>query len=188
MRRFLLPALMISLLLSGCGGNNAALRKVEEQRAKLAAAEEMHFTAEITANEGDTLFTCTLLCSATADTVQMEVLSPESIAGVRTEVKDGETALEYGDVFLGVGAAGLNGVTPVSAVPLLVSALRTGFLQRCWTERDGERELIAAEEYAADETALTIWYEREEMLPVHCDFSQEGQTVLRCEIRDFTMR
>ena len=188
MRRLLLPALMISLMLSGCGGTNAAMRRVEEQRELFAGAEEMTFTADITADAGDELFSCTLHCTAEPDLTHVELLAPESLIGVRAEIKDGEATLEYGEISLGIGPAGLDSVTPVSAVPLMVSALRDGFLQRCWTEQDGGRKLIAAEEYAEEKTALTIWYDSETMQTVHCEFSQDGKTVLRCEVRDFTMR
>ena len=188
MRRFLIPALVISLLLTGCGERGAAVqRRVEEQREKTANAEEIKFTADITANFGNEVFNCTLDCCAGTDTVTAEVTAPESVAGIRVRITDGKTALEYGEISLGVGAAGTTGISPVSAVPLLISALRSGFLQRCWTEREEDRELVVAELYVTDEAALTVWYEEETMTPVHCEFSQDGSTVLRCEIRDFSM-
>lgn len=187
MRRFIVPALMISLLLSACG-SGAVQRKVAEQRERFAAAEEIVFTADITANLGKEVFQCTLSCAASPEIVTMEVVAPESVAGVRARLENGEAALEYEGISLGIGTAGLDSITPVSAVPLLMSALRSGFMQRCWMERDGEETLVAEEVYVTDEAALTVWYNESDMAPVACEFSQEGRVILRCEIRGFTLR
>ena len=189
MRRFLIPALMISLLLTGCGERSAALqRRVTEQRERFAAAETLGFTADVTADLGGEVFQCTLAVSGGADTVTAEVTAPESIAGARTRFENGEAVLEYGEVSLGVGPSGTEGLSPVRAAALLHSALRSGFLQRCWTEREESRELVAAELYVTDDADLTLWFEKETMTPVHCEFSQAGSTVVRCEIRDFAIR
>lgn len=188
MRRFLLPALMISLLLTGCGGAAGAQRKIAEQNQKLAAAEELSFTVDVTANLGGEVFDCTLACLAGAEETTVELLAPESVAGIRARVGADGVALEYEDLSLGVGTAGLDTVTPISAAPLLVLALRSGFLQRCWTERDGERELLVAQVYVNDDAALTLWYDGETLAPLHGEFSRDGTVLLRCEIRDFTYR
>ena len=185
MRRYLLPALMISLLLSGCGSAGVQ-QKIAEQNEKLAAAEELSFTADITANIGDEVFECSLACAFDKETVTAEVLAPESVAGVRARVADGSVALEYEGLSLGVGTAGLDSITPIGAVPLLVQALRSGFLQRCWTERDGDRTLLVAQIYVSDLAALTLWYDGETLTPIHGEFSRDGAVVLRCEIKDFT--
>lgn len=188
MRRYLLPALMISLLLTGCGSASGIQRKIAEQNEKLAAAEELSFTADVTANLGNEVFDCSLACTAAEASVTVEVLAPESVAGVRARIEDGSIALEYEDLSLGVGTAGLDSITPVSAAPMLVQALRSGFLQRCWTERDGERELLVAQIYVSDIAALTLWYDGETLTPLHGEFSQDSAVVLRCEIREFTYR
>ena len=185
MRRYLLPALMISLLLSGCGGAGVQ-QKIAAQNEKLAAAEELSFAADVTANIGSEVFDCSLSCIFDKGTVTVEVLAPESVAGVRARVSDGSVALEYEGLSLGVGTAGLDDITPIGAVPMLVQALRSGFLQRCWTERDGERTLLAAQLYVSDLAALTVWYDGETLTPIHGEFSRDGAVVLRCEIRDFS--
>lgn len=186
MRRCLLPALMISLLLSGCGSAAGIQRKITEQNQKLAAAEALSFTVDVTANLDQEVFDCTLACQAGPEEITVELLAPESLAGVRARVGVDGVSLEYGEMSLGVGTAGLESVTPVSVPPLLVQALRSGFLQRCWSERDGERELLVSQIYVNDDADLTLWYDGETLLPVHGEFSREGELLLRCEIRDFS--
>ena len=186
MRRFLLPALMISLLLCGCGGG--AEGRLREQRARFSAAEELSFTLDATLLTDSEVFDCTLSCVDRGGDVSAEVTAPETVAGIRVRIGDGGGVLEYGDVSLGVGAAARSGISPVSAVPLLTEALRGGFLRRCWTERDGAQGLLAAEIYVTDEAVLTVWFDAETLFPVHAEFAQDGRTVLRCEIRDFAMQ
>ena len=189
MRRYLiLPALMISLLLGGCGGAGAEQRKVEELREKAAAAEEITFTADVTANLGSEVFDCTLRCDAGPESVTAEVISPESVAGVRARTENGGITLEFEDVSLGIGSTDPDDPAPLSVPALLVTALRSGFLQRCWTEREESRELIAAEIYATDAAALTVWFDRLDMTPLYCELSRAGEMVFSCEIRDFAMR
>lgn len=185
MRRVVLPVLMISLLLCACGGA-AAEEALEKQRDTLAAAEEITFTAELTANLGDEVFACTLACVSTPEEVTAEVLEPALIAGVKASVRDGEATLRYEGMQLHLGDA--LGAGPISAVPLLFRALKTGHIIRAWTEKAEDGELLAAELYADDDYALTMWFDADALSPVHASISENGTELLRCEIKDFTYR
>ena len=183
MKRAVLPVLMMTLLLSACGG--AALEEqIEARRDALGAAERISFTAEVSCDLGSEVFDCTLACTATPEQVAMEVLSPEIIAGVTASAAAGETALEYGSVQLAVGEQDAPG--PFSALRLLCEALRTGHVIRAWSE-DG---LVAAEFYAGDERGLTVWFTGDGLTPAHAELysgSADGRALVRCEIRDFVM-
>lgn len=187
MRRFLIPALMISLLLAGCRGTAGTEQKIEEQRDRFAAAE-LSFTAEVTADLGSEVFECTLCCSASGDAVTVEVTAPENIAGVRAHIKGGETTLEYDGVQLVVGRAGTEGVSPVSAMPLLMSALRTGHVIRAWTEGGAKGELAAAEIYASDDCGITVWFDTAAWTPVYAELSVDGEVAVKCNISGFTVQ
>ena len=118
----------------------------------------------------------------------MVLTAPESLAGVKTQIADGETVLEYGDVSLGIGAARPDELSPISGVQLLTEALRGGFVERCRTERDGETELLAAELYVSEDTALTVWYDAQTLCPQYAEFFRDGELCLRCRLREFTFR
>ena len=186
MRRWLLPALMIALLLSGCSGG-APERKLEEMRRSLAAAEEAAITADVTAFLGDERFSCALLCRADAERVTVEVTAPETIAGIRAVIGTDGTTIEYEDISLGIGGAGTD-AAPVTALPLLLAALRNGSTLRRWTEREGERTLFVREYYVTDDTSLTVWFDASSLLPAYAEFSRNGAAVLHCEIREFSYR
>jgi outer membrane lipoprotein-sorting protein len=185
MRRFLIPALMISLLLGGCGGAAAAERKIEEQRDALAAADQFRFTAALTESRGDEVFCCTLECSSAPGETAVTVTAPETVAGVTARIADGETAVAYDGVRLSVGTAGETGLHPISAMARLCGALRAGHVVRAWTERDGDAALLAAELFLDGDVGLTVWFRADTLAPCAAEFSEDGTLVLRCEITDF---
>lgn len=185
-RSIMLPVLMISLLLTGCG-SAAPEQKIEQQFSAYAAAEELSFTADITARLDDEFFQCTLLCERSEDGTTVEVLAPELIAGVKAQIKDGEASVEYEDIILSVGTAGLDGLQPVSAVPFLMDALKGGHVIRTWTEKDGDTPLLAAQIYAGDLADVTIWFDAGTLTPWHAELSQDGAVVISCEIREFKL-
>ena len=185
MRRFLIPALMISLLLTGCGGAAGAEQKIEKQRDTLASAELLSFTADVTASLGDEVFLCKLDCAASADEVTIEVVEPELIAGVKARVRDGEAEVEYENVRLSVSGAGMEGLHPVSAMPILCKALKAGHVIRAWLEKEDSGELIAAEIFADETYGLTLWFEKSTLTPVHAELSEDGAVIITCDITDF---
>lgn len=185
MRRWFLPALMITLLLTGCGGTRPE-RRLEQLRDTLNAAQSVTVTADVTASLEDEVFSCTVRCTAQPDSTTVELTAPETIAGIRA-VTDGEgTRIEYDGVSLGVGSMPDGRLSPAGALPQLLTALRTGSVLRSWTEREGEQGFLVTEFYIADDTTLAVWLDASELTPLSAEFRREGAVVLRCEIRDLT--
>ena len=186
MRRTFLPALMITLLLTGCGGA-APERKIEELRDTLTAAQEITLTADVTANMETEVFPCTLRCTATPEQTWVEVTAPETIAGIRALVDPDEMTSAYGDVSLGVGGAAAV-PSPVTALPALLQALMEGSTLRSWTEREGDKTLYVREHHVTDDCTLTLWLDGAAMLPLYAEFRQGEKTAIRCEILEFAYK
>ncbi len=184
MRRFLLPALMMTLLLTGCGGA-APERRMEELKQNLSDADSISLTAEVTATLEHEVFACTLDCTAKPDAVTVIVRAPESIAGIRAVVDASGSRIEYGDISLGVGGQA-DIPAPVTALPLLIGALRHGSVMRTWGEREDGRETIVREYYLTDDASLAVWLDAEALRPLHAEFRRGGAVAIRCEITDFT--
>ena len=178
-----MPALMITLLLCGCA-DAAVGRKLDGMQKTLAAAQDISLTADVTANLGEERFSCTLQCVSAPEGFTVEVLAPETVAGVRAKVSDDGAAIEYDDLSLGVGGLGPD-VSPVTALPKLVGALRSGSTLRDWTEREGERTLLVRESYVTDDCSVSVWFDAQTLAPVHAEFQRGGSTVIRCDIREF---
>ena len=186
MKQALLPALMITLLLSGCG--EAALEKQLEARRD-ACAGALSFTAEITADLGNEIFPCTLACTATAEETRVEVIEPSVVAGVTASLRAGETVLRYEGLQLSFGAADTGAGSPMAFAPLLAEALRSGHVVRTWREREtgGDMPRVAAEIYVDDARQLTVWYDAGTLMPQAALLSSDGVEAVRCTLRDFTI-
>lgn len=187
MRRALLPALMITLLLAGCGGEAALEERLETRRDEYAAAETLSFTAEITADLGSEVFPCTLACAATPEETRVEVIEPATVAGVTAGVRTGETELRYEGLQLSFGAADAGAASPMAFAPLLADALRTGHIVRAWKETDGGTPRIAAEIYVDDARQLTVWYAFDTLTPQAASLSSGGAEAIRCTLREFRL-
>lgn len=186
MRRTLLPALMITLLLTGCGGA-VPERKLESFRETLNAAQEIDLTADVTADLDGEAFQCTLRCTSTPGQTAVEVAAPETIAGIRALVDPEKLQIEYADVSLGVGGAAVM-PSPVTALPALLQALREGSCLRSWTEREGDKALCVREYYVTDDCTLTAWLDSATLRPLYAELRQGEKTAVRCEIREFAYR
>ena len=188
MKRALLGALMITLLLAGCGGGAALEEQLEARRDAYAAAETLSFTAEITADLGNEVFPCTLACTATAEETRVEVIEPSIVAGVTASLRAGETELRYDGLQLSFGAADAAAGSPMAFAPLLTKALRSGHIVRAWREREtgGDTPRVAAEIYVDDARQLTVWYAADTLTPQAALLSSGGVEAVRCTLRDFT--
>ena len=187
MKRALLSALMITLLLAGCGGEAALEERLEARRDEYAAAETLSFTAEITANLGNEIFPCTLACTAMEEETRVEVLEPSLVAGVTASLRAGETELRYEGLQLSFGAADAAAGSPMAFAPLLTKALRSGHIIRAWRETGGEAPpRVAAEIYIDDTRQLTVWYDSGTLTPQAALLSSDGEEAVRCTLRDFT--
>ncbi len=120
----------LCLLLAGCGaaGGEAGADAASLRRpyADMAGCE---MTAQITWSQGEQAWQTEVLCTYIPDgETTVEVLSPETIAGVRAVITGEELSLEYEDLCLGAGTLSSQEVSPLACLPRLMSALRDGWL------------------------------------------------------------
>ena len=180
MKRLCALILLSCLLLTGCGGD-----KVKESYQKFAdglnARTDLRFTAEIRAEYEDKSCAFTLQYSEDSRGCTVEVLSPELIKGVRDRLEDGSSSLEYSGVMLETGKLDRYGLTPMSALPALVKALREGHMDSCWTEGDSTvLRLIAEDTLTAD-----VWMDGESMIPRRAELISDGQVRVFCTISNW---
>jgi hypothetical protein len=183
MRRTTLAALMIlPVLLCGCGTNRDA-KRFDSFRTALAAASEINMEAAVTADYGDSVRAYTLRLTDTAEGSEIEVLAPELIAGVRAHLADGAASLDYDGVILDAGELAPNGLSPLTALPMLVGAAKTGHVDGTWREGG----LLAVKLTPDDTVSLTLWLDADTMAPRRAELTgqDDGRRLISCEITDF---
>ena len=124
--------LLFALLLSGCG--NAALQRYESFSSRLQEQDTLCFTASLTASYPDRTAQFDLRYTLEDGKQRVTILSPECISGISATVALGKTSLEYDGLILDTGDLNDYGLSPMSALPLLVEALRHGHADAFWTE------------------------------------------------------
>lgn len=179
MRKAALAALMMTLLLlTGCGEREAKLETgFDRFREAVTLAEGIDLQVELTADRGQTVEEYTLSAVYDGQTTEVEVLAPELIAGIRATAQAGETTVAYENVILGTGALNEEGLTPMSAIPVMLDAMASGYVELLWWEGD----YITARLYVGEQSVLTLWLEGDTLTPVAGEIATEGETVISCQ-------
>lgn len=183
MRKGIVSALMITLLLlPGCGEREQRLQDgFDELRAAVTAAEHITFQAELTADYGAVTEDYTLKAAYDGQQTQIEVLAPELIAGIKATALRGETTVSYEGVELGAGPLDEEGLTAMSALPVMLDAMASAYVELLWWEDN----FITARLYVGEQSVLTLWLDSWTHAPVAAEVATDGRTVIRCTISDW---
>ena len=140
MRRWAcVPMMTLCLLLAACGGTGGETEGAAEARMPYRNMAGCVMEAEVSCTQDGAVWEATLRCDYVPEgETTVEVLSPETIAGVKAVLSDGEAALEYEDQCLNAGTLSSQDISPMACLPQLMSALRDGWLleenQEDWGE------------------------------------------------------
>ena len=186
MRRLAFLVLAISLLLCGCSDAHHGEEMMTEFSESVALAQTIELQAEISADVGGKDFDFTVLYTKNAQEERVEVISPENIAGVAAVIHDGGASLHYDDLILAVGSITQNGVSPMSAITLALSAVGHGNFSAVRAESDGETDMTAADFFLSDTQSVTVYLDKD-VIPKYITISENGKTVAECEILSFSM-
>ena len=129
MRRLLLCVPMI-ILLAGCGP--AKVSRGEELALIIRGEylEEAPWTASVsvTADYGRRVYQYELEAAWDGAETVLTLSAPETVAGITARLKAGESLLEYDGTVLETGPLNGEGLTPLSAIPALLEAARSGYI------------------------------------------------------------
>lgn len=177
MRKALLFAPMLMLLLTACGGEERdPAAELQAQYANLASAV---MEADITCHYADEDRSYTLLCDYTPAKSTVTVLSPANLAGISATVADGTLTLSYEDISLDAGGYSAAAISPVAALPKLMEAACAGYVTEKSEETVGERPCLRlACDLPEDEGSVyTTWYDQQTLLPLRSEIAADGMVV-----------
>ena len=193
MRRTLSCVLMMTLLLTACGGSG------EESPENLAARIRAEYlslsgwSAEVfmTADYGDRVyeFTVDATWAREGDTV-LTITAPELVAGITARLSDGVGYLEYEGASLSTGPIG-DGMNPLEAVPFVMEQVTAGYMARCSFVEEGEQKLLRvlcreAEGNEGTGGECTLYFDVDSHDLVRAELSWDGVTVLTARLNEFT--
>lgn len=185
------PMITLILALSACGGPSGETTARELAGAIQSQYQDMNsFSAqvELTADYGQRIYSFGLMAEGEGEETVLTVTQPDLVAGVTARTNGEDNTLEYDGLILETGPLDEEGLSPLSAVPVMLEAAREGYITEClWEEENvlqvrlGDPELVSGQGreillwFAADTGALTqgeIW--------------SDGVRVIQCEYTDFT--
>ena len=170
MKRLYLPLMLaLCVLMSSCTKSSAA-DKVNEFVGTLNTAEELNFTAKLRSEYDSKTVTFALEYASDKDGCRVTVLEPQLISGLSAHIAAGETELRFDELILDTGELDKFGLTPMSALPMLIDALKNGSCDSAW-EENGE---IAAYLVATDTLSAQIRFDKYTMNPTHAELISEG--------------
>ena len=189
-RRQCVPMMALCLLLMGCGaGEESAAEALRQPYREMTGCA---MTAEVRlSGEDGTVGDFTLRCEYDPEGVTtVEVLAPETAAGVIAEIDGEDLTLRYRDLVLGAGTVSSEKLSPMECLPELMAAAREGWLLSESRETVGEEPCLrltldrTGEE--GGKIVSTLYLREGDGIPVYGEIAVEGTVVLKAAFTDFT--
>ena len=183
----------LCLLLAGCAGGTGAGEEADAAalRAPYANMTGCEMEAEIVWSGGDQEWRAEVRCEYVPDgETTVEVLSPETIAGVRAVVTGEDLKLEYEDLCLGAGTLSSQQVSPMACLPRLMSALRDGWLleenREDWNEIPCVRLTVDQSGTQDGKILSTLWLNTADGTPVRGEIAVDDEIILTADFTGFS--
>ncbi len=191
MRKCLICVLMTTLLLAGCGQErgNEGEELALTIRGEYLAMDGCAARAAVTADYGQRVYRYEMAVAVSGEETLLTLAAPETVAGLTARMSGGENLLEFDGISVETGPLDENGLTPVSAVPALLEAARSGYITACALEEDGAVLRVDCGDPAGSpgtgaETAL--WFDAATHALTRGEISTDGFRVILCEFSEFT--
>jgi hypothetical protein len=175
--------MMLLCLLTACGGTDDQMQAALDLRTRLLA-DGCSYTAQVTANCGETAYTFTLACRSGSEGTTFTVLEPEAIAGITASMATGETTVTYDDMVLVFDDLAAGTVSAAAAPGILYSSWTGGYIQSCGKEGDQTMATFLLG-YDDEELRVDTWLD-ENGQPVSAEVYSGETKILTCTLTDFT--
>ena len=122
--------------------------------------------------------------------VELTLTAPETVAGLTARLAGEESQLEFDGLSVETGPLDGDGLTPVSAVPALLEAARSGYITACGLEGEGTVLRVDCGDPTGSPGAGTeyaLWFDASAHTLIKGEISVDGFRVILCEFSQFTM-
>ena len=184
---FLIVLMIIVLILPGCSEDKANSEKVSRFHEKLQNAEAISIKADVSADYGGRVYEYTLSYTESGGEGVVEILSPDNVAGIKARITEEGASIEYHGVSLGLGDLSSGGLSPVSALPTIISSIKNGHLESVSREKDGDTELLLLDITISDDSMQQLWLDAGGLIPLKSEIRSGNSVVIFCNILEWAV-
>ena len=185
--------ILLLALLCACGGGNEDNDLVLSLREDFQNMDAWSGEMELTADYGQRVYDYSV--SFTGDREEgttLTITAPEEAEGITAVAKEGQTWLDYDGVRLETGPLDPQGLSPMDALPALLTELETGTVAEVGTETDGDLSLLRLTLRDPEVTPGTgretvFWFDKAQKTLLRAELRNDGATVVSCVFSSFTM-
>lgn len=183
------PMMALCLLLTACGGTGEAETADLRDRYHDMAGCTMEATV-ICGQEGlewEADLRCDYIPGGEST---VEVLAPETIAGVKAVLDENTWRLEYESDSLNAGTVSREEISPAACLPRLMNALRDGWLleenEETWSEVPCLRLAVDQSGTQDGKIVSTVWLRQDDGTPLRGEIAVDGEIFLTAEFTNFS--
>ena len=185
--------ILLLALLCACGGGNADNDLVLSLREGFQNMDAWSGEMELTADYGQRVYDYSVSFTGSQEEgTTLTITAPEEAAGITAVAKEGQTWLDYDGVRLETGPLDPQGLSPMDALPALLTELETGTVAEVGTETDGDLSLLRLTLRDPEVTPGTgretvFWFDKAQKTLLRAELRNDGATVVSCVFSSFTM-
>ena len=188
-RRMCVPMIALCLLLTGCGRAEEGIT-AEQLRRFYRPMEGCSMVATVSCDQNGAVWKAEMRCGyESGGDCTVEVLAPESIAGVKAVFSGGDGLLAYEDLILNAGTLGSEQISPAACLPRLMDALRDGWLLEENREEWGQipclRLTVDQSGSQGGKILSTLWLRLDDGTPLRGEIAVDDKIILTAEFTSF---
>jgi len=171
-----------TFLFTSCNGNISDSDSILES---FQGANSANYLVNVTANfpEREVIFSLDYHYNRDGND-RVLVTAPSEIEGIAFNVKGDAAELEFDGATLEMGRLNANGLSPLSALPSLITSWSDGNFSETENTRIFNRDAtLVISRDMADEIALEFrtWFSKDEQTPLYAELFSDGERVVQCE-------
>lgn len=191
--RLLLAAACCLLLLTSCGGEleQDAEQKAYALRETYTAMAGCEGTASMTADYGQRVYEYQMDFAWNREQgLTMTLLKPEIVAGVTARATEETSQLEFEGVMLETGPLGEDGLSPIAAIPQILTDMQEQYIAECCETMLDETPALQVtcrdpEAAAGTGRETVLWLDPESGALLQGELYEEGACVIFCQFDRF---
>ena len=183
MRRLLVLALTILILMTGCAKTEDGLTRGAALRNRLNSGV-CSFQADILADFGDKTYDFSILCSYDPNgNLSFKVTAPDTISDISGTVSRNEGHILFADTVLTFPLLAEGDITPVSGPWLLLRALHSGYITS-WCMESDKLRLSIDDSFQSGKLRFELLIDTDDY-PIFGDIYWNGQKILSVSLSNF---